>query len=620
MVGGQAPCLEEAPKDNDRHVLNVRVVHGSLEFATEPVAVGHYQGMPITGAEGFLDRQLGGLLADRLLLGVYAEQEGTAVLVGPIPGSKPPGGLILGLGPAGEATTGKVTRAMTEAVLKRSLAAAEEDSYHAPGARTVGVSSVLVGTNPIDGMTIAASMAALIEGVLGAIRLLRANPRVWAKVRIDTLEIVERYAERATAAARAVKAIADLDAPHGTEVVLRAPEEVTGGEELAGLPGQPQDDYNEQVWLRLDIRSAVATPGLPAGYRDIEFTSMARRARADRLTQRTEVALVNDLIARAISSARPDPQICNTLYELLVPHELKYELFNADNVHLLLDQDTACYPWEALAPRYTGGHTPLASRMGLLRQFAEPETRLARFGVRRATGRHVLVIGNPPAGRHGRDLPGAAAEAQQVVDFFATKEGEVSEHSVHALIWGEDGPEVTGLPPVEDAQSWVHIVNALYRQEYRIVHVAAHGVFNSQDPIRSGVVIGPGDQFLTALTIKQLTVVPELVFLNCCYSGGIGDLAATGGSKANLLAASVARSLMGIGVRAVIAAGWAVEDEPAALFATTFYERAVGEGSGFADAVRTAREAARQASTSLTWAAYQCYGDPEFRLQASSDW
>jgi CHAT domain-containing protein len=395
-----------------------------------------------------------------------------------------------------------------------------------------------------------------------------------------------------------------------------------GGRKMGGRPGQPEDTYNEHAWMRLDIRKAAPDPELPNGCRDIEFTSMARRARADRLVQRTETALVNDLMARAVTDPNPDPQVCNTLYELLVPDELKYDLFNADNLHLLLEEDTACYPWEALAPRYTAGDKPLASRTGVLRQFAERETRLARFGVRRASGRHVLVIGNPPAGENGPELPGAAAEAQQVAEVLAADRGGATGHQVHALIWSEDGPEATNLPQVNDAQSWVHIVNALYRHEYRIVHIAAHGVYNSEDPTRSGVVIGPGDHFLTALTVNQMPVVPELVFLNCCHSGRMGD--PTGVSDAdrqvNLLAAGVARSLMGIGVRAVIASGWAVDDTAAALFATTFYECAVVRGERFGDAVRKAREVVQEASDSLTWAAYQCYGDPAFRLQASSDW
>jgi CHAT domain-containing protein len=59
-----------------------------------------------------------------------------------------------------------------------------------------------------------------------------------------------------------------------------------------------------------------------------------------------------------------------------------------------------------------------------------------------------------------------------------------------------------GLPPVEDAESWAHVVNALYSHGYRIVHVAAHGAFDAADPAQSGIVVGPG-RFLTAQTFGE---------------------------------------------------------------------------------------------------------------------
>jgi len=61
----------------------------------------------------------------------------------------------------------------------------------------------------------------------------------------------------------------------------------------------------------------------------------------------------------------------------------------------------------------------------------------------------------------------------------------------------------------------------------------------------------------------------------------------------------------------VIAAGWAVEDEPAKQFATRFYATLLG-GARFIDAVAAARAAAWTPDGN-TWAAYQCYGDPEWR-------
>ena len=114
--------------------------------------------------------------------------------------------------------------------------------------------------------------------------------------------------------------------------------------------------------------------------------------------------------------------------------------------------------------------------------------------------------------------------------------------------------------------------------------------------------------YLTANVIRQLAVVPDVVFLNCCYLAQIGF---------NRLAAGVARELMAIGVRAVVAAGWPVDDQAARTFAERFYQ-ALFEGQDFGDAVGHARDAARDSNrASLTWGAYQCYGDPGFRLDVA---
>jgi tetratricopeptide (TPR) repeat protein len=65
----------------------------------------------------------------------------------------------------------------------------------------------------------------------------------------------------------------------------------------------------------------------------------------------------------------------------------------------------------------------------------------------------------------------------------------------------------------------------------------------------------------------------------------------------------------------VVAAGWAVDDAAAKLFAETFY-RAMLDGVAFGRAVHRARAAVytKYENTVNTWGAYQCYGDPDYRL------
>src|SRR5206468_2637428 len=58
----------------------------------------------------------------------------------------------------------------------------------------------------------------------------------------------------------------------------------------------------------------------------------------------------------------------------------------------------------------------------------------------------------------------------------------------------------------------------------------------------------------------------------------------------------------------------AVDDVAASTFATSFYG-ALLKGERFVDAVASAREAAWELGGN-TWAAYQCYGDPDWRFAA----
>jgi tetratricopeptide (TPR) repeat protein len=127
--------------------------------------------------------------------------------------------------------------------------------------------------------------------------------------------------------------------------------------------------------------------------------------------------------------------------------------------------------------------------------------------------------------------------------------------------------------------------------------------------------------FLGPREINAMRVVPELVFVNCCHLAArdLAQLLAPevppgGGSfDRPMFAAGVADALIRVGVRCVIAAGWAVDDEPASAFARAFYD-ALLQGCRFIDAVAQAREEARRFPGN-TWAAYQCYGDPDWRYR-----
>jgi tetratricopeptide (TPR) repeat protein len=166
----------------------------------------------------------------------------------------------------------------------------------------------------------------------------------------------------------------------------------------------------------------------------------------------------------------------------------------------------------------------------------------------------------------------------------------------------------------------LEVLGGLFERPYRVLHLAGHGQFESPrtagGKARSGMVLDNG-VFLTAVEIGQMQQVPELVFLNCCHIGKTGPEASVQtGVEFNRLAASVARELIEMGVRAVVAAGWAVRDDAALYFARAFYEEMLNNET-FGRALQNAR---RKTFTNPefrdcnTWGAYQAYGDPDFQF------
>jgi hypothetical protein len=87
----------------------------------------------------------------------------------------------------------------------------------------------------------------------------------------------------------------------------------------------------------------------------------------------------------------------------------------------------------------------------------------------------------------------------------------------------------------------------------------------------------------------------------------------------NRLAYSISRELIEMGVRAVVAAGWAVDDGAARVFAEEFYSQIL-RNRPFGDAVFAARSRTHEEFPGLnTWGAYQAYGDPGFVIDPLRD-
>jgi hypothetical protein len=585
----------------DPDFVSVRVVHADLGDASAPVLVGHYEGDLLVGAEAYLDRRLGRRLAELQRLELYPAEIETAAVVlnetSPDGRGAHPGAVVAGLGAVGDLTPGRLRATLAYALTaygaecaarerrrrQREPAAAAE-----PGALDVPIAAVLVGSGEA-GVSLMDSVHALLGAVADAnVRLAEGadvGPAAAIAPRICLVDIVELYEDRAIEAVYALRALHRAQELAGTAITdVLVPGR--GGQRRVRVGPGPS------WWHRLRV---TAHEG--GGWR---FESLTRLARADATLHPAQRALIDALVDEATrSSCRAAAPLGQTLFELLMPNEFKTLAPDGRKLVLVVDREAAALPWEMLEEGHADGGLPLSVASGMVRQLVV-ERRRER--VWRAPCPTALVVGDPDVDDPAFPaMPGASAEAAAVAT-------QLRGH-------GFDVTALTG-----PSASPLMVMSALHGSPWRILHLAAHGVFRfapgAGRPPVTGLVLGRGT-FLTPAEAAQMRHVPELVFVNCCHLGQtVGPEASS--PPFHRLAASLAVEFIEMGARAVVAAGWAVQDGAARTFATTFYGGMLS-GTPFGDAVALARRCTFERHPGAnTWGAYQCYGDPSFSLADSA--
>jgi hypothetical protein len=188
--------------------LRVSMKNGNVNTALHPVLVGHYIGDPIVSAEKMLDGLLDKALSHRFHLGIYPGADGTnAVVFGPKQ-KRPGGAIVVGLGEVGKLTAEKLRRAVTDAVIRYSVAVAERDGENAPA--TASVSSVLLGSNGGTALSLESSIHAVVRGIVDANRAFLFRDH---GMHLDEIEFVELVESRAVAAAHALRTLQERLGP-----------------------------------------------------------------------------------------------------------------------------------------------------------------------------------------------------------------------------------------------------------------------------------------------------------------------------------------------------------------------------------------------------------------------
>lgn len=560
--------------------ISVSVSNGDLRYAKYPILVGHFENDGIQSAEKAIDWHLNGELGRRVRLGLYPGAHGTSEMVDGGKNKIFKGAVIVGLGLQGQLTEYRLTSTIEKGVAKYlANMNIQPPQELLPNQKPIlyGISALLIGSG-YGGLRIEHSIRAIIQGIQNAnaiIRKIYPSPKT-----IETIEFVELYKDRALAA---IKAIGNIE--HAKDRSLNIFKNSNKIKKLNGWRERLPVDNTTEWWTRVTVVRSKEEESL---YR-VTFTISTDAARAEERHISTIDATLSEMLEGISTNDRWSPELAKTIFELMIPNDFKDQIKRQSNINWILDKYTAGFPWELLQDNVVNAR-PLSVNAGMVRQLATQEFRINVNSVAEQT---AIVIGDPNLNNPARQLKAARLEGEEVAEMLCNQG-----LAVKKLI-NEKATE---------------ILLALFSKNYKIVHLAGHGIFSSDPTKPTGMLIGE-NAFLTPAHIEQMGSVPELVFVNCCFLGEMDAASEELTSRRTRLAANLGTQLIEIGVKAVVVAGWAVNDAAALDFAERFYQ-CMFEGDTFGEAIKKARRTVYEehGTRNNTWGAYQSYGDPYYQL------
>jgi CHAT domain-containing protein len=557
--------------------LRLSVNNGDLKYATYPVMAGHFNDDGILFAEKAINRYLKGALSERHQLGLYPGLIGTnEVLLSMEQDFK--GAVIIGLGKLGELTAFQLTKSVEQGVSKYLI---QLNSKSFPGTVQAGLSSLIIGCG-YGGLTIEESVNAIALGVSNANHKIKKLYGDRARL-IEFVEFVEQNKSKALNCFYALHKI-----EKNTNQSVHA---VMDKKKIIETPGAVQSqsvDGTVGWWTRITVKQEDASD--ESKPENLLFTISTGGAREEQRLLFGSKRIIEQLIKEISTDNQWSARKAKTIFELLIPNDFKDQVKKQNNIVWILDKQTASYPWELLQDGIQDAK-PLSVNAGMIRQLITPDYRVK---INSVNNKKALVVGDPDLKGFVNQLPGAVKEGQLVSSILSSK--------------GFDAP-----PLIRESSG--KILEALLCEDYKIIHLAGHGEFNPKDPDSSGMIIGNG-VFLSTRVIKQMSTVPELVFVNCCFLGKTSGADEKFYQDRYKLAANIGTQLIENGVKVVIAAGWAVDDESALMFTEVFYN-SMFDGYNFGESIKKARQAvySKDGDNKNTWGAYQCYGDQYYKFR-----
>jgi CHAT domain-containing protein len=235
-----------------------------------------------------------------------------------------------------------------------------------------------------------------------------------------------------------------------------------------------------------------------------------------------------------------------------------------------------------------------------------------RLSVEKGAGRDVAKAADSPTVSANAD----AGLELALRDFGFMRDGKLSVPRLAATRQEADAilgaaPAGTTLRAIDfDASRATALSPELAK--YRVVHFATHGVFNSDDPALSGLILSmfdkqgrPQDGFLRLHDIYGMQLPVDLVVLSACNT-------ALGKPVKGEGLVGIVRGFMYAGASRVVASLWKVDDDATGALMGRFYDEMLRKKQSPAAALRQAQLAMWQQDrwrSPFYWAAFALQGE-----------
>lgn len=573
ILGLSTDPIYQTKNNEVKTEVKITVKNGHLRYATHPILVGHFKDDGIVSAEYVINSMLNNKLSEREEFGLYPGEIGTN-LVHLEDKMHDIGVVVVGLGSVENLTPFLLSETIELGCLEYILSECKQNNKTRND--KIGISTLLVGSNYAN-LSLNNSINAILEGIINAnkkIQNMGTNLPI-----IGEIEFIELYKDKADETFFTLNQIQKRNSFYHIE--LKHPlERVDGARSFLPLNSQ------KEWWRRI---TATIKKDEIKNSKYLAFSASSGRAMVELNESYANLHIIDALLNDNKKQTNWDRELTKAVFELLIPNEFKISFRNQQNILLILDHKTASYPWELL--NYDENlEMPIVVSAGMIRQLATSHSRKMIKPVVKNT---ALIIGDPILEKDSGvpQLPEAAVEAK-MVDVLLKNQGY------------ETTPRIK--------EPFKEIFKKLY-DEYKIIHIASHGVIDYGEDKKTGILLS-NNIVLTAAEIDQISSTPELVFVNSCYMGEVNANKEEYFREKHKLAANIGVQFIENGVKAVVVAGWAVDDSAAKRFAEVFYDKMLA-GEMFAEAVKAARRACfHEFPRTNTWGAYQCYGDQYYQL------